>query len=104
MKTIIIYRNKNNQVISVRFKPEKISYDELSKKIVEYNNSGENQACPEAIPDYLYDAILFLMKDRSIDLKMHLDSLQEIKDSISDMDDCLSSIVRDIKNKINSHA
>ena len=62
MKTMIIYRNKDDQIIDVTFKSEEMTYDELRNKITEYNNIGENKATTEAIPDYLYDVILFHKK------------------------------------------
>ena len=101
-KKIIIYRN-NNSVVRVQIKPENVSDDGLREKMAEYNSNNTAELFAESVTDSVAEAVAFLIKDRNMDLNRHMDSLRDIKNSISDIDDYLYSIVRDIKEQINQN-
>ena len=102
MKHIVIYRNKDgNSVFKVQVFSDK-TIQEMDKKIAE-NNSMENIpyiVSAESVSNNLFEAVSFLIRDRRLDMESHLESLKDLKENISEIDDYLYSIIRDIRNHI----
>ena len=103
MKGIVIYKHKEgNSINKVIIVPSRFSEEEMNLKIAEYNKDSENRlyACLKVLQDELFTIVEFLINDRTKDLNRHIEALKDVKEDISQIDDYLYAIVRDIRSEL----
>jgi len=111
MKKIAIYRyadTKENReyesvgsVSKVQILPSDKTDEEITRIIGGFNSSQDKYVVShESVSKDIADAMEFLSNNRQININRHLEALKEIKKDIRDIDDCLHSVIRDIKDSI----
>lgn len=102
MKHIYIQRWKEtNEIYSVREVPDKISEKELQQTMKKSSEEDEifNYEGLK-IPENLSEPILFLMKNRKIDINRHIEELRDLQKDVEEIGYSIDSAIYDIKKRL----
>lgn len=102
MKRLIIYRNQeDNLVYKVGIVPDKITEEEALEKVTDYNKGNDFlSASIHVVPEDLCDAILFLVNDRRLDVKSHIEELRDLEKSIDDIRYDISGAIERLEDRV----